>query len=406
MDYAPNGTLRQQHPKGTQLPISTIIPYVKHIADALQYAHDEKLIHRDIKPENMLLGRRSEVLLSDFGIALIAQSSRYQNTQDVVGTVAYMSPEQIQGKPRAASDQYSLGIVVYEWLSGDRPFHGSFTELCTQHMFAPPPPLTEKVPNINLAVEHVLAIALAKDPKQRFGSISAFAHALQQAADEQLVPPTVYAPQPPDRLPSTSLPPSPPEQVSQLPSNAKPEALMPADMQSTHIEPARQVANVPQSQLGLSRSSIIIGLIALVIISGLVFALLKSNSNSSLTVVATPIATPTPVPTIPQLKPSYSGTIKCIQSSGCTGDFGIDFYIDSQDQQGDLKATALINETKEAWSCTGTVTADRSITLQCNLTSGHSGSSSFRFQGTIYSDGHIEGTQTHQSGHTYHDILS
>src|SRR5205085_9904073 len=91
MDYAPNGTLRQRHARGIQLPLTTIVPYVKQLAEALQHAHDEKLIHRDIKPENMLLGRRNEVLLSDFGIALIAQSSRYQSTQDVIGTVAYMS---------------------------------------------------------------------------------------------------------------------------------------------------------------------------------------------------------------------------------------------------------------------------------------------------------------------------
>src|SRR5947199_8160753 len=141
MDYAPNGTLRQRHPKGVALPLPLVVSYVKQIAEALQYAHDEKLIHRDIKPENMLIGRRSEVLLSDFGIALLAQTSLYQSTQDVIGTVAYMAPEQIQGKPRPASDQYALGIVVYDWLSEDRPFHGSFTELCAQHMFASVPPL-------------------------------------------------------------------------------------------------------------------------------------------------------------------------------------------------------------------------------------------------------------------------
>lgn len=110
MDYAPNGTLRQRHPKGTILPITTIVSYVKQIADALQFAHDEKLIHRDIKPENMLLGRRNEILLSDFGIAIVAQSSRYQNAQDMAGTIAYMAPEQIQAHPRPASDQYSLAL--------------------------------------------------------------------------------------------------------------------------------------------------------------------------------------------------------------------------------------------------------------------------------------------------------
>ncbi len=185
MDYAPNGTLRQRHPKGTRLPLSLIIPYVKQVSGALQHAHNEKLVHRDIKPENMLLGRQNELLLSDFGIALVAQSSRYPSPQEIVGTAAYMSPEQIQGKPRPASDQYALAVVVYEWLSGDRPFHGSFTELCTQHMFAPPPPLQEKIPTISPDIEHVVTMALAKDPHERFMSIQAFANALEQACQSE-----------------------------------------------------------------------------------------------------------------------------------------------------------------------------------------------------------------------------
>jgi serine/threonine protein kinase len=146
MDYLPNGNVRQRHPKGTPLPLLTIVSYVTQVASALQYAHDEKLIHRDIKPENMLLDQRNTIVLSDFGIALMAQSSRYQNTQEVAGTAAYMAPEQFQGKPRRASDQYALGVVVYEWLSGERPFHGSFTEIASQHLFVPPPSLQKKMP--------------------------------------------------------------------------------------------------------------------------------------------------------------------------------------------------------------------------------------------------------------------
>jgi serine/threonine protein kinase len=181
MDYAPNGTVRKRHPKGTMLPLSLIIAYTKQIASALQYAHNERVIHRDVKPENMLLGRHQEVLLSDFGIAVMAHSSRSQSTQNVAGTAAYMAPEHIQGKPRPASDQYSLGIVVYEWLCGNRPFQGSVTELCIQHLFAPPPPLHEMVPAIPPPVEEVVLTALEKDPHRRFASVQAFATALEKA---------------------------------------------------------------------------------------------------------------------------------------------------------------------------------------------------------------------------------
>ncbi|HEY7125031.1 MAG TPA: serine/threonine-protein kinase, partial [Ktedonobacterales bacterium] len=91
MRYAPGGSLRQRHPRGTPLAPGTIVPYVKQVAEALQFAHDQRLIHRDVKPENMLLGPNGEVLLSDFGIALLAHSSRSQSTQDAVGTVTYMA---------------------------------------------------------------------------------------------------------------------------------------------------------------------------------------------------------------------------------------------------------------------------------------------------------------------------
>lgn len=184
MSYAPNGTLRDRHPRGQRLPLSTIISYVKQLADALQYAHDEKVVHRDIKPENMLLGRRQEVLLSDFGIALVAQSSRYQSTHDMAGTIAYMAPEQIEAHPRPASDQYSLGIVVYEWICGERPFYGSFTEIAVKHSLVPPPPLHEKIPTLSPIVEEVVMTALNKDPKKRFANMKAFATALEQAIED------------------------------------------------------------------------------------------------------------------------------------------------------------------------------------------------------------------------------
>ena len=196
MDYAPNGTLRQLHPKGTRVPLATVVSYVRQLAEALDYAHSQQVIHRDIKPENMLVGSKNDVLLSDFGIAQVAQSSRYQNVRDMAGTIAYMAPEQISAHPRIASDQYSLGIVVYEWLTGERPFQGSFTEIAVKHNLVPPPSFYQKVPGLTVAVEEVVLTALAKEPQQRFATISAFAHALEQASlsmDENSAP-TLYEP--------------------------------------------------------------------------------------------------------------------------------------------------------------------------------------------------------------------
>lgn len=205
MDYAPHGTLRQLYSQGTQLAPTTILPYVKQIASALQYAHNEKIIHRDIKPENMLLGPNYELLLSDFGIAVVANSSRTQSMRGVAGTVAYMAPEQLRGKPIFASDQYSLSVVMYEWLSGYSPFRGSFVEVATQHTLLAPPPLHEKVPDIAPRVEAVILQAMAKDPQERFASIQDFASAFERACTSDELTPALFSS---NTTPLTLLPPS------------------------------------------------------------------------------------------------------------------------------------------------------------------------------------------------------
>jgi len=182
MDYAPNGTLRQRHPKGSLLSPTTILPYLKQMGEALQYAHDEHLIHRDIKPENMLIGERDKILLSDFGIATVANA---QTSREVEGTISNMAPEQLWGKPCPASDQYSLGIVVYEWLCGDYPFHGSFDDVAAHHINTPPPSLTAQVPNLPPMLESVVMKALAKDPRQRHPTILEFVYAFHSSIHSQ-----------------------------------------------------------------------------------------------------------------------------------------------------------------------------------------------------------------------------
>ncbi len=184
MDYAPHGSLRELHPRGTRLPLTTIVSYVKQIADALQYIHDQNMIHRDIKPHNMLMGPKHEILLSDFGIAVASESMGYrlQKVEEFEGTILYAAPEQIRGRSRFASDQYALGVLVYEWLSGRCPFYGTVEEVASQHTLVPPPPLREKLPTILPAIEQVVMKALAKDVDQRFESVQAFATALERAS--------------------------------------------------------------------------------------------------------------------------------------------------------------------------------------------------------------------------------
>src|SRR5437879_6461126 len=182
--YAPNGSLRRRFPSGTPVPPEQIVAPVQQIASALDYAHRQRLIHRDVKPANMLLGPQNEVLLSDFGLAVVAQSTSAQIVREVGGTVAYMAPEQLQGKERFASDQYALGVVTYQWLCGQRPFSGSLADIASQHMIISPPSLREKVPRLPAAVERVVFKALAKKPNQRYENVTAFANALENACND------------------------------------------------------------------------------------------------------------------------------------------------------------------------------------------------------------------------------
>ncbi len=266
MEYAPHGSLRQRYPQqGTRLPPALIVSYVKQISAGLQYAHDEKLIHRDIKPENLLLGVDDEVLLADFNIAMIAQT-QYQKTQEIAGTPLYMAPEQLQGKATFASDQYALGIVVYEWLCGSRPFQGPFMAIASQHLLTPPPSLRAKIPTIPPAVEQVVMTALAKKPQQRFASVQDFATALEQAYHSATSPSARHSMSDPLMLASSPTPPN--KEVYQLPTEQNPQQL------ATTIPPHQPLPSTqPVVLFGRQQhnpmSKIILGIVlALLLLSG------------------------------------------------------------------------------------------------------------------------------------------
>jgi WD40 repeat protein len=278
-DYAPNGTLRKRHTRGIPVPPAAIMSYTRQVASALEYAHEQKIIHRDVKPENMLIGRRNEILLSDFGIAVVSHSSRYssgtEGIQDMAGTVAYMAPEQIQSQACPNSDQYSLAVVVYEWLCGTRPFQGSFAEIAVKHTLASPPSLIEKVPELPPAVEEVVFKALAKDPQQRFENVQIFALELEKTIGRGQVSGYLFTDTSSNEMqPSTSntvvlTNPETSEEsfatVQSLPANLIPAPSTTSKLNETPVEQQPETTSLP-SQIqrgGISRRGVVIGLASL-----------------------------------------------------------------------------------------------------------------------------------------------
>ena len=283
VDYAPNGTLRKRHTRGLPVPSDAIVSYTRQVASALEYAHEQKVIHRDVKPENMLVGRRNEILLSDFGIAVVSHSSRYssgpEGIQDMAGTVAYMAPEQIQSQACPNSDQYSLAVVVYEWLCGTRPFQGSFAEIAVKHTLAQPPSLLEKMPELPPAVEDVVFKALAKDPQQRFENVQVFALELEKAIGRGKVSSYLFT-----DTPSTEMQPSSssdtvvlsnPEiseesfaTIQSLPADLIPASSTTSQLNESSVESQPETTSLPsQTQHSrISRRAVVIGLSGLAIV--------------------------------------------------------------------------------------------------------------------------------------------
>jgi serine/threonine protein kinase len=192
MRYVKGGSLRNLLQNQRMLPLAQTVRLLSQIAEALSVAHDAGVIHRDLKPDNILLDERGNAYLTDFGIAKHLGSEVYiTGTDEILGTPAYLAPEQIQGQgitPR--TDIYALGVMLYEMLTGAHPFADTpLGMLVVKNLQEPLPPIQKERTDLPTAIDTVIQQATAKDPARRYGSALALAEAFHTAAN--LTPPTV-----------------------------------------------------------------------------------------------------------------------------------------------------------------------------------------------------------------------
>ena len=185
MEYVPGGTLKDRILKDAPMPVPEVAGIVSQVAGALGAAHEKGVIHRDIKPQNVLLTDAGLVKVVDFGIARAASATVATRTSLVLGTVSYMSPEQAMGEQVGpASDLYSLGIVVYEMLTGELPFSAETpVAVAMKHVNEPPPSPKETRPDVPEGVDAVVVKLLSKDPDDRYSSAAELAEDLARVRD-------------------------------------------------------------------------------------------------------------------------------------------------------------------------------------------------------------------------------
>ncbi len=183
MEYAPGGSLQDRLDKnvGQPLPIDEAITLLTQIGEALHYAHQQNIVHRDLKPDNILFNAKGEAVLADFGIAAILSSARTRDIGDA-GTPAYMAPEMFEGKVSVKSDQYSLGCIAYELVTGRKPFEVEGVPIIAvqfQHAKVEPDAPTQYNPRIPSHIEKAILTAMAKDRANRHTDVRVFIDALQ-----------------------------------------------------------------------------------------------------------------------------------------------------------------------------------------------------------------------------------
>lgn len=183
MEYIAGGALKSKMSR--PIPYAEAAALLLPVARALQHAHQQKIVHRDVKPENILINDSDQPMLSDFGILKLVdmeESHGLTGTGKIVGTPAYMSPEQIRGREvDGRADMYSLGIVFFEMVTGRKPYNANTPiELSMQHLHDPIPKAKQFVRDLPAEVDQIIAKSIAKNPEDRYPTMSAFAQALEK----------------------------------------------------------------------------------------------------------------------------------------------------------------------------------------------------------------------------------
>lgn len=189
MEYIEGKTLKQLIKKRGVLSIPETIDIMLQLLDALQVAHDSYIIHRDIKPQNIMIKESGLVKITDFGIAMALNSVELTQTNSVMGSVHYLPPEQASGKGSTIrSDIYSLGILMFEMLTGKMPYKGdSAVEIALKHMKEPMPSARELNPVIPQSIENIILKAAAKNPKNRYKNVSEMAEDIKTCLDDDRI---------------------------------------------------------------------------------------------------------------------------------------------------------------------------------------------------------------------------
>ena len=186
MEYVEGKHLKDLIKKRGKLTLSEVIDIMLQITDGMSVAHDSYIIHRDIKPQNIMILENGLVKIMDFGIAMAMNSTQLTQTNSVMGSVHYLPPEQANGKGSTLqSDIYSMGIVMYELLTGKLPYKGdNAVEIALKHLKEPLPSIRDELPNIPQSVENIIIKATAKNPKNRYADAREMHNDLLTCLDE------------------------------------------------------------------------------------------------------------------------------------------------------------------------------------------------------------------------------